>query len=361
MPLDVFYEVLWNNIRPKLETQIALARDRRIEEQLIILDFFYKYLEENIPEKDRGLLPNNHDFCNLPSIAALALLDDAQGDVAATDSAAVTERMLVDITAYKKRAKEMLLESLRGELEYSASMRKRLSETSADDALNQCCSYFSCYAWYRYNYAPCAECHHPHWRAMHPDEAWMSEGPAGQRRIGYSVYLPQCSTTGAVNTRCERRIPEQSTWRARRHGPGAPWRYDRSSSEFWSCRKKTPNPNHVLKAMHTLSAAHCDVELLPEGADTSPGHARQTIPDAVRAKVEERIAKRPSPSGSAALAPAQDQTEWPLLCRICKSTHKHSTDARDNGLPDSPEEIVWHLRRCHDKEFEKRDILFART
>lgn len=103
-----------------------------------------------------------------------------------------------------------------------------------------------------------------------------------------------------------------------------------------SLRKKTQNPHHVLKASHTISTEHCDIKLLPEGADTAPGHARQTVSDELRVKIEERIAAHPAPH-------AQEGPR--LLCRICKSAHKNSTPARHNGLPDSPEGIVWHLLR----------------
>ncbi|KAI0739390.1 hypothetical protein C8Q80DRAFT_1198414 [Daedaleopsis nitida] len=372
---------IWNNLRPKLEARIALARDRRIEEELNeridvrldqILDFFDQYLQEDVPEKERGLVPNDLDFCELPSIAALARRDDAQGHVSRADFSAVTEQMLIDIAAYKTQAKEMLLASFRKDDGHPHSMRSLLEGLSADEAFSRCFAYFSCCSDEcddRLSYATYAECH-AHWREEHPDEAWMSEHPyrKGWRLIEFTYDVPEVARAVLMTNEIPLDTTQEVLDRWVREGrlycscgdPDMPApgelsfakllehlvHYQRYDWRRIFKMKKTPNPNYVLKATHIISEAHCDVKFLAEGADTTPAFARQTISPALRATIEERIAARPD-------------AERPLVCRICKSMHKKSRDAHNSRLPDGPEAIVWHLRRCHQRDFEKRDIVFA--
>lgn len=97
----------------------------------------------------------------------------------------------------------------------------------------------------------------------------------------------------------------------------------------------TANPKLILKSAHPLSGRDACLKLLPEGADTTVARERATAVDAkTHAKIEERLALRPSPDAT-------------LVCRICKAltAKRHlKYGCGMMALPETPEGIVHHLR-----------------
>ena len=91
----------------------------------------------------------------------------------------------------------------------------------------------------------------------------------------------------------------------------------------------------VVMDNHKLSGPDCCIKLLEEGADTAPAATRVKIDDALRAKIQARL--------------AVEQDVEPL-CRMCKTVLTSSSRYSlfryppDSCLPDTPEGIVYHLR-----------------
>ena len=90
----------------------------------------------------------------------------------------------------------------------------------------------------------------------------------------------------------------------------------------------------VFKPSHPLTGPDCCIKFLPEGVDTSPAWERMVIDYELYEKVAARIAMRPT-------------EDTRLACRVCKARRKAKLEhvrLYTENMPDSPEEVVYHLR-----------------
>ncbi|KAM5540120.1 hypothetical protein V8D89_006260 [Ganoderma adspersum] len=386
---------IWNNIRPKLEEQIALEKERRIEQDFqdrvderldVILQWYEEYLEEHYTAAERGLFPSMCDARELPSLVALAQANDARDIIPRSAFLARIEQVLADVEEYKTRAKRALVDLLRNNHECRPQLSEELKDVPVDDVLQRYCAYFTCPPWC--NATPAGGCEyltyeqlHGHWRVKHYGVPWM-RGPEDDTWARASVaalwpyFLPAVGRSvleavgiqpdtprtvldgwakeGRLFCACGHpgmALPGEMDWaKLLSHLMEEMRRYRSREVEMMRLYGRH-NPNHVLRDCHSLVAGDdCCVKFLPEGADTAAASVRATIGDMCRAQVEAKLAAPPEPGA------------YPV-CRICKGlTRKTPLQVRLNlsnmELPDRPEEIVWHLRTCHGKEFEKRDILF---
>ncbi|KAI0755804.1 hypothetical protein C8Q74DRAFT_1452363 [Fomes fomentarius] len=369
---------IWTNLRPKLEAQIAVERQRQIVNERVerafnrlcdMIELFEGYIEENMPEEERTLMPNWVDFAKLPSVQALMHRDDAQGNISTAEFTAAVPEMLRDIEQYKAHAKVAIVEHIR---QHHPEMQRTLEGVEPADALERYYAYFVCASsdCGRVSYATFAE-YHAHWRTDHTDHKWMAEDPEMKEwpRVWLSYSLPQvargvlCANEIALDT--PQRLLNEWVREGRLYcacgDPIMPLpneldfaklmehiiKHDRADKFRDIKRKQTskPNPNHVLKHTHILEGRECSIKLLPEGADTAPAFVRTTVDEETRAKIQERITARPNAQAG-------------LVCRVCKGVLKKTAGTSDVGLPEDPEKIVWHMQNCHGKEFEKKDILF---
>ncbi|KAM5540099.1 hypothetical protein V8D89_006239 [Ganoderma adspersum] len=387
-------DCIWNNIRPKLEEQLAIEKERRAQEAVadrvdarldLLVQWYDDYVKENFTDAERGLMPNRRNARELPTLLSLALADDAQGAPSREAFLAATEQMLADTDAYKTRAKRDLADVL---CKHSAG--KVFQDLPADDVLQGPCAFFRC-LWRCTTTTAVDGCPfltyeqlHAHWREEHPDDPWLMQGVEGHRYTAVDVpeLWPESVPAVARSTLFAAPIKLDTSWAVLdgwvREGrlfctcehPGMPppeemsWAkllfhllhqaHDQSerASEMRRLGGKH-NPNHVLRTAHSLVAGYgCCIKFLPAGADTAEASARTTVDDECRAQIEARLATRPEPGAVA-------------VCRICKGLARKTPlqvrrRLRYMRLPEErPEEIVWHLRCCHGKEFEKRDILFV--
>ncbi|PIL34392.1 hypothetical protein GSI_03167 [Ganoderma sinense ZZ0214-1] len=385
---------IWNNIRPKLEELLATEKKRRAQEAFehrvnqrldTLIQWYDEYMGDHFTDAERSLMPNHYDARKLPSLLSLAQADDGQGDMSREAFVALTEQMLADAAAYKTRAKRELADLL-----CARSSCRDLKDLPADDILQRYCAYFEC-DW---------ACHaavdgctyltyeqlHAHWREAHPDRPWLlhtvqgpveehqytavdvpelwphSLPPIGRRAleaVGIALDTPRGVLDGWVR--------EGRLFCACEH-PGMPLPQDMSWAKLLfhllrqvndhSEREKEMkrlhgkhNQGYEVRPGHSLAAGDdCCIKFLPQGVDTAAASARTMVDDACRAQIEAKLATRP-------------QQRAVAVCRICKGlTRKTRLQVRMQlryiHLAERPEEIVWHLRCCHGKEFEKRDILF---
>ncbi|KAI1789090.1 hypothetical protein LXA43DRAFT_595501 [Ganoderma leucocontextum] len=392
----VLTDRIWNNVRPKLEEQLAIEKDRRTQEAFedrvddrleVIVQWYDEYIEENLTDIERSLMPNLCDARELPSLVALAQTNDAQGDVPREAFLALTEQMLADAEGYKARAKRELADVL-----CHHSLCRELKDIPAEDVLQRYCAYFECIWKCNPVVDGCAyltfEQLHAHWREVHPDNPWLhgdedyhwdrddrvqvptfwpwsehsvpSVGKCALEAVGIPLDTPRSvldgwTRDGRLFCACEHPgmpLPAQMSWgKLLFHLLQQTHEHSVRATEMKLLRGKH-NPNHVLRDNHPLDAGDgCCLEFLPEGADTTPASMRTTISDSVRAQIEAKLATRQE----LGVAP---------VCRICKGlTRKTSWQVHRRlpviRLPARAEEIVWHLQSCHGKEFEKRDILFV--
>ena len=89
----------------------------------------------------------------------------------------------------------------------------------------------------------------------------------------------------------------------------------------------------VFKPSHPLTGPDCCIKFLPDGVDTSPAWERMTIDDELYEEVNARLSMRPT-------------EDTKLACRVCKARRKaglENVPLFTKDIPDSPEEIVYHL------------------
>lgn len=181
---------VWNNRRPKLEEQIAIGREREIEDERnerarvrldTLVEFYNEYLQENMSEEERALMPNAFYFGRLPTIDALLSRPAAHGEPSREDFDAIIAQALVEAEQYKKDAKVAILKRLTDKL---PSLQEAVDALSPDDAVQWYFAYFSCYSvtCNQIKSASFFECH-AHWRAEHPHDEWLSHSPYGSERI----------------------------------------------------------------------------------------------------------------------------------------------------------------------------------
>ncbi|KAI1789087.1 hypothetical protein LXA43DRAFT_1096656 [Ganoderma leucocontextum] len=385
---------IWNNIRPKLEEQIAIEKDRRIRQAFqqrvdnrldVIVQWYDNYVKEHFTDAERSLMPNVCDARELPSLHGLALENDAQGALLHSTFLTLTERMLTDVEAYKTSAKRALVDTLCNESEWDPQMRKELKDVPIDDVLQGYYAYFRCMLWCDAVVDSCAcltyEQLHSHWREAHPHVLWLQADeddpwdrasvaalwpyflPTLARRTLEAVGIPLNTSRsvldgwvkeGRLFCACEypgMPLPGEMDWgKLLSHLLQQVQEYHRREREMMQLSGKR-SPSHTLRESHPVAGDGCCFKFLPDGADTAAASVRATVDDACRAQIEAKLAARPEPGAIA-------------VCRICKGlTRKTPLQIRLNlsslQLPERPEEIVWHLRTCHGKEFEKRDIVFV--
>ncbi len=136
---------------------------------------FYKDFVTEIPEAERALMPNLFNAHRLPSIAALARADDAQGDVARADFASLTSQLLEDVEAYKVEARATAAALIHQCASYKSAAKawqEELDGISADDAVTRHYALFRCDMWphaegMQTDYFTFEQMH-DHWRTQHP-------------------------------------------------------------------------------------------------------------------------------------------------------------------------------------------------
>lgn len=134
---------VWNNLRPKLEEQLAIGREREIEDERnerarvrldTLVEFYNEYLQENMSEDERALMPNAFHFGRLPTIDALLSRPDAHGEPSREDFDASIAQALVEAEQYKKDAKVAILKRLTDKL---PSLQEAVDALSPDDAVQR--------------------------------------------------------------------------------------------------------------------------------------------------------------------------------------------------------------------------------
>lgn len=178
---------VWRVLLPELKELLALEKDRRAQQAFeervndrldCIIPWYERYLEENFADAELSLMPNLCDARELPSIVALARLNDAQGELAEAAFLELTDKVLADVEEYKMRAKRDLADIVR----YNIACQD-LRDVPTDDILQRYCAYFECYCFFcqcdpavdgstYFTY----EQLHKHWREVNPNASWLFEG-----------------------------------------------------------------------------------------------------------------------------------------------------------------------------------------
>lgn len=182
--------VVWINLLPKLEPLLQEEKARktleayheRVQQRLEQLSGYYNEWVKDIPEDERGLMPNTHDGARLPCLLALAQADDAQGDLSLEDFLPLSGQVLIEAKVYLTHAKEIAVMMLQDDIhkmpDYDVWYAE-LESLSADDALSRHYALFECEEQYDVcNTGIVAfEELHSHWRMAHPQTAWGTAGP----------------------------------------------------------------------------------------------------------------------------------------------------------------------------------------
>lgn len=152
---------------------------------------FYDELVEGIPEAERTLLPNLYNAQRLPSIAALAREDDAEGDVSRADFDALTPQILQEIETYKVEAKATaaaVLHECAGYKPGGKTWQDELEKLTPDEAITRHYALFRCDMWPHPEDMQTGfltfEHMHNHWRTHHPKVAW-----GGRQSRGSSFWI----------------------------------------------------------------------------------------------------------------------------------------------------------------------------
>ena len=113
--------IVWKNLSPKLLELIA--QEHREREQLVYAarlaersneaaPFYAALIATSAHEDDRPLMPNLHDACRLPSLAALLAADDARTPVSQARFTTISSQLLVEAQQYIRQAKCDLAEMI---------------------------------------------------------------------------------------------------------------------------------------------------------------------------------------------------------------------------------------------------------
>ncbi len=184
--IQLMVHQVWNNIRAKLEEQLAVEKERRVQGAFqarvdnrlaVIMEWYDDYLEERLTDAERSLMPNHYNARLLPSLLSLAQANDAQGSVQRKAFLALTKRMLADAEVYKTRAKRALADVVCDMPEWNPQTCDELKGLPADEVLQRYCAYFTCRAGchgslYTRPYLTYDEVH-VHWRESHPERPWF--------------------------------------------------------------------------------------------------------------------------------------------------------------------------------------------
>lgn len=178
---------VWHNIQPKLEALLEEEKARRMKDafearvrvRLHQISVFYKDFVAKMPEAERALMPNLLNAHRLASIAALARANDAQGDVARADFAALGLQLREDVEAYKVEARATAAALMHQCANYKPAAKacqEELAEISADDAVTRHYALFRCNLWphpedMQTDYLTFEQLH-DHWRTQHPMAEW---------------------------------------------------------------------------------------------------------------------------------------------------------------------------------------------
>ncbi|KAI0660280.1 hypothetical protein C8Q70DRAFT_980015 [Cubamyces menziesii] len=376
---------IWNNIQPKLLDLIQLEAKRRVHEQFqarvdlrlhSIAGYFDTYME-SMSEYERELMPNTYELGRLPLLRTLAEKDDAQGDVAYTDFLALGAQLLLELEQYKKRAQEVAVKIIADILKKRTAPAQIREEVTSLPSATIITRHYAVFWCNRCNTEPRSFWDmHAHWRTAHPQLPWeqvncqwgtwpcfcVLECQVGQNMLeaaGLPLDTPIDTLTelirsGRLYCNCQDPalpLPEHLNW------PKMLMHVATDITEFSARRRNAKKDigamekKYVMRTLHTFAEPdNSCIKLLPEGADTAPARERATVlDDKTRTRVQERLAARPNAAAK-------------HICRVCKklAAARSSRGMRSlMALPDTPEGIVHHLRACHDKEFQKWDILFV--
>lgn len=184
---DTVVSTVWHNIQPKLEELLEEEKARRIKDAFEVrvrvrlhqISVFYNDFVAEMPEAERALMPNLLHAHRLASIAALARQDDAQGEVARADFAALGPQLLEDVEAYKVEARATATALMHQCANYKPAAKacqEELGEISADDAVTRHHALFRCNLWphpedMQTDYLTFEQLH-DHWRTQHPMAEW---------------------------------------------------------------------------------------------------------------------------------------------------------------------------------------------
>lgn len=187
--LSLTPRTVWNNIKAKIIAMLQDEKERRTEAAYAsrlearlnqIAAYYNEAIIEPMASVQRALMPNLFNCHRLPSIAALARQNDAQGDVTRDKFLALTPQILQEIDVYKTEAKAAALAVLHRALGYKPSVtgwKEDLEGLSADEALTRQYALFGCHMpshpWRQNPYHLTFEEMHDHWRTDHPEAGWV--------------------------------------------------------------------------------------------------------------------------------------------------------------------------------------------
>ncbi|KAH9895856.1 hypothetical protein C8Q73DRAFT_689792 [Cubamyces lactineus] len=378
---------IWNNVQPKLLALIHQEAERRTHEEfqarvklrLHSIAGYVDVVTKQMPESERELLPNTYDLHHLPLLLALAKKDDAQGDVAIADVLALVAELPSELALYKTRAQDLAVKILADSLEARSASEQLLKEevTSlpSETIITRHYAVFRCNPIFCSTDPRSFRDMHAHWRTAHPQRPWgnvddtwfiqpfpgVLECQVGQNMLeaaGLPLDTPIDTLTelirsGRLYCNCQDPAlppPEQLDW------PKLLVHVVTDVAQFSAHRRNAKmdigaaDAKYVMRTLHTFAEPdNACIKLLPAGADTAPARERATVIDVkTRTRVEDRLAARPNAAAK-------------HICRVCRNlaATRRSWVMRSLILPDTPEEIVHHLRAWHDKEFQKWDIVFV--
>ncbi|KAI0631515.1 hypothetical protein C8Q77DRAFT_141956 [Trametes polyzona] len=293
------------------------AYNNRVHQRSKQLSGRYVDWVQDISEQERALMPNPCDGALLPCLYDLARCNDAQGDITHEDFLALAGQVLVQARAYAARARatavQMLLDGMwyLPESEAQESWAKELEGLSTDEALSRHYALFEC----KRISGVCDtgiftfEELHAHWRTAHPQHSWGTAASPpphhqlnarcklithictwGSYRVGGAMLdavgipreTPRTELDGLVKAgrlycSCgdpSMPLPEDSDWRTLfGHVAGHVHAFELRMEQ----RAKGSHSKVTLKNTHVLTAPNACVQLIPEGADTSPAYTRLTI------------------------------------------------------------------------------------
>ena len=194
-------DVVWSNIRPKLEELIEEERERQrkaafkarvAKRHTQIYKLYEEFLKENLPDERHPMTPNVVDIRCLPCLHHLSRKDNAEGEVTREEFLAVTDDLLEELDVYENVVRKIAINTL------SAAYGAEALEPFGDKVLDSYFAYFHCNArsrWGMYFYKEHPRPHltfadiHAHWRHNHPKLSFISKNT----ERGYETFRPASS------------------------------------------------------------------------------------------------------------------------------------------------------------------------
>ncbi|RDX47722.1 hypothetical protein OH76DRAFT_709802 [Lentinus brumalis] len=181
---------IWKTARPKLlklidqerEDRLRAEFEARLKERQTELAPYYHHFVKTIPESDRPFMPNLHDACALPCVAAILSANNAETPVTLPRFTSVVNALRDGARQYIERAKRDLLQWQHEERQRFVREKTPLptyGPAEVDAELAKATSLFICHHC-PLNTSLSARDICTHWRTEHPQLKWNDAWPPNE-------------------------------------------------------------------------------------------------------------------------------------------------------------------------------------